>query len=214
MADRVTHLLDDDDDDYSSRREGSRLCKICDQIGTSDARWLINKENKGELRIGIYVHHRDLHSLKSSALNECRLCQLILSTVVNSDDARKAEMISGENFQDSELVLETRKSLSGRKRRFQEHPHEVSSLLPYFLPEALGNLEATQGLHRLSELCGKGRVLLVGEDWLNVFPSDLVAVVLNPFGAFETRDAHTPFVMGLPFELAIDHGMRNVLARQ
>lgn len=207
MADRVTQLLDDDDE-YTSRKEGSRLCKICDQIGMSDARWLINTENKVDLGIGIYIHRRDLRSLKSSALNECRLCQLILSTVVNSDDAQKSEMISCEDFQDSGLFLGTKKSLSGRKRPLQEHRHEF---LSYLLPIALGNLEATQGLHRLSELCGKERVLLIGTGWLNAFPDDLRAVVLYPFGAFDTRDAHEPFVTGLPFELATDHGMRNIL---
>lgn len=209
MADHVTHLLDDDDDydTYTSRKEGSQLCKICDQIGTTDSRWLINTENKAELGIGIYIHRRDLHSLKSSALNECRLCQLILSTVMNSDDARRAEMISGENFQDSGLVLGTEKSLPGRKRLLQEHQHDLSSSLPI----ALGNLEATQGLHRISELCGKGRVLLIGNDWLNDIPGNLRAVVLYPFGAFDTRDAHEPFVTGLPFELATGYGMKTVL---
>lgn len=211
MADHVPHLLDDDDDDYTSRKEESRLCKICDQIGTSDARWLINTENKVQLGIGIYIHRRDLHSLRSSALNECRLCQLILSTIVNNDDTRKAEMISSEFFQGSGLAHWTEMSLSDRKCLLHEYRHELSSILPYFLPIALGNLIATQGLHRLSELCGKGRVLLIGNDWLNVIPGNLHAVVLYPFGAFDIRAAHKPFITGLPFEFATSHGMRYVL---
>lgn len=208
MGDRLAHLLDDDDDnDDTSHKEGSRLCKICDQIGMSDARWL--KVRHG---IRIYIHRRDLHSLKSSALNECRLCQLILSTVVNSDDAENAAIISGDNSRDSGLILGTKKSLFGDKRLPQAHRHDSSLLFRYFLPIALREFEAIQGLNRLSELCGKGRVLLIDKDWPDVLPDDLRAVVLYPFGAFDSQDAHKPFVTGLPFELATDYGMRNVLA--
>lgn len=210
MTNRISRILDDDDDDdNASQKEGSRLCKICDQIGRSDVRWLIN--TKIRFGIGIYLHRRDLHSLKTSALNECRLCQLILSTVVDSDDARKAEMIIGESFRDCELILGAKMSLSERERLLQESRQE-SSFLPTCFPIVLRNLDASQGLHRLSELCGNGRVLLIGKDWPSVIPDNLRAVVLYPFGAFDTRDAHEPFVTGLPFELATGHGTRNVLA--
>lgn len=201
MADRVTHLLDDDDDDLSQNKS-SRLCKVCDQIGTSDARWLINTELKAQSSLDIYIHRRDLTSLNWSALSGCRLCQLILSTVVNSNDSQNVEKISGEIIQSS---------VSWGPQILQEPSLELSSDLEDLLPTALKNLEVTQGIHRLSQLCGKGRVLLIRTGLPNILPVCLRAVVLYPFGTFDIRDAYKPFITGLPLELATGPGMRNIL---
>lgn len=211
MTDRVTRILDDDDDDdddNTSQKEVSRLCKICNQIGTSDARWLVNTNSKHTYGTRIYVHRRDLHSLKSRALNECRLCQLILSTVLNSADAGKAAKIGGEKFQDCMLLLGTEKPLSGSKRR----RHKLSPNFPRRVSTALKDIESAQRLHRLSELCGKGRLLLIGTDWPRVLPGNLRAVVLYPSGALDNRDSYRPFITGLEFDFATAPGTWNFFA--
>lgn len=206
MADRVTHLLDDDDDDDDdlSQKEASRLCKVCNQIGTSDTRWLINTKNEDQSSLDIYIHRRDWNSLKDSAVNGCRLCQLILSTVVNSDASRNLQRIIDEVFQDC---------VSGSQRTSipQEHGRGLSSDLAYLLPTAFKNLEVTYGLHRLSQLCGNGRVLLIRTGSANTLPASLRAVVLWLSGAFDIRDAYKPFVTGLPLELVTGLGMRTIL---
>lgn len=202
MADRVTHLLDDDDDDDLSLNEASRLCRVCDEIGTSDTRWLINKKIEDQSSLEIYIHRRDLKSLKDSAVNGCRLCQLIFSTVMNSNASRNSQRIGDEIIQDR---------VSGRQRFPQEYSLEISPDVAYILPAVFDNLEIFNTLRRLSQLGVKERVLLIRAGLANTLPVSLRAVVLWPSDAFDIRGAPKAYVTGLPLKLATGPGKRNIL---
>lgn len=187
----------------------SQLCYVCDQIGTSDARWFINTQPNSQPGLGIYVHRRDLHSLRASATKGCRLCGLILSTVVNSDDARQVPTLSGDIFQDCVYSIKKRRGLTSSLRLLQKYGHKVSPATAYCLPTTFKFNEDIRGLHLLSKLCGIGRVILIGTAHTNNLPSNLRAVVLYPFGTFDYQLFRTPFIAGHPFELATRLGMED-----
>lgn len=199
MADHAVPLLAD-----IARKKTRRLCKVCDQIGTSDARWFTNTQFDSERGLGIYIHRRDLHSLKGSALRGCSLCQFILSTIVNSDDVRHMSTFNGDNIQDCAFSLSTRMKVADRKQLLQTHGHEVSPMIAFGKPTLLKSSALILGMHLLSNLCGHGRVVLVGAPTAGALPNSLRAFVLHPFGPrpFDNLDVTTPFITGQYFELA------------
>jgi hypothetical protein len=194
-----------------SQSSVSRCCKVCDQIGTSDARWFIRTEEDSKPGLAIYIHHPDLRSLRASALKGCCLCEFILSTIVNSDCAKHIPTVDGDIVENSEQSRRTGKKAAKRKRLLQKHSHQLSSAIAC---KSLAVLERTgeiKDLHLLSTLCGHGRVVLIGTVYPGCLPWDLRAVVLYPFGAIEIADIHTLFIMGKRFDLAPDIGMIKII---
>lgn len=197
-------LLDD-----PSHKTSSRLCKVCHQIGTSDSRWFFGTIDDSRPGLAIYIHRRDMHSLKASALKGCMLCQFLLSALVNSDETRRVPTITGDVVVSSALSVRKETQVADRELLLGIHGSEISPASAYFLPTILEDAGETQGLHLLSKLCGKGRVVLVGTSYASLLPFNLRAAIYYPFGAFGVQ-VHTPFLTGLPFELATGIGTRSL----
>lgn len=191
-----------------SREKIAQLCEVCDQMGTSDARWFTQKPEGSNFSLTIYIHRPDLRSLKASALEGCKMCQFLLETIENSYDARHTQTIHGDIVSNSEPSVKTKVTVADRKKLLQKYSEELSTDLTRMLPRNLKNdTEGKQMLDLLSELCGHGRVLLIGvrpNSWL---PNNLRAVVLYPFGASEIQDLQTPFIATPYLELATSLGM-------
>lgn len=197
--------------EHTSQKQTSHLCKVCEQIGTSDRRWFFSTDIGTKIGLGIYIHRSDMHSVKASALNGCRMCEFILSTVVNSDDARHESTLNGDIVQDCQLGITTKGGLRGKKRLLEKHSEKLSPLIAYDLPTTFELAEDVQTLHLVSELCGIGRVVLIGIASPNTLPCHLRAVVLYPFPALDAKDVRKPFIAGQPFELATRIGMKDLL---
>lgn len=204
MTEHEAQLVDD-----TSHKKSSRLCKVCDQIGRSDARWFFGTEDDSRPGLAIYIHRRDLHSLKASALKRCRMCQFLLSTLVDSKEARGVPEITGDVVMSSAFSGRKKTQVADRELFLGRHGYDISPASAYFLPKVVEDTGEGQGLQLLSNLCGKGRVVLVGTSYASLLPFNLRAAIYYPFGAFESQ-VHTPFVTGLPFELATGIGMRNL----
>lgn len=205
MTDHAVQRLGD-----TAKKKTSQLCKVCDQIGTSDVRWFFSSKNP-RASLGIYIHRRDLHSVKSSALNGCRMCEFILSTVVNSDDARHEPTLNGDIVQDCQLGITTIRGIHGKKRLLEKHSHRLSRSMAYDLPTTFSRMAHIEALHLLAKLCGVGRVILIGTTYTDLLPCNLRAVVLYPFPALDVKDVRTPFIAGQPFELATSVGMKDLV---
>lgn len=202
MDDHVVQTGDD-----TSRNKPSQICKICEQIGTCNTRWLINMEKDSNLGLGVYIHRRDLHSLKASAVGGCGLCMFILSTVLTSYDARHAQTLSGDITQDCERSAKTKIKKIDKKRLLRRHGDELPEAIAYNLATTFKDPADLQGLDRLSKLCGNGRIILMCTIDTSLLPYNFRAVVLYPFGAFDIQDVRTPFIAGRPFELVPRIGM-------
>lgn len=202
----VQHLND------TSKKKTSRLCKVCEQIGTSDVRWFFSAKSDARSGLGIYIHRSDLHSVKASALNGCRMCEFILSTVVNSDDARHESTLNGDIVQDCQLGIPTGKGLLSKRRLLERYGQRLSSSMAYDLPTTFVRDTHIEALHLLAKLCGIGRVILIGTTYSDLLPCNLRAVVLYPFPALDVKDIRTPFMAGQPFELATSVGMKDLVS--
>lgn len=141
------------------------------------------------------------------------MCEFILSTVVNSDDARHESTLNGDIVQDCQLGITTTTGLRGRKRLLEKHSEKLSPLIAYDLPSTFVLAEDVQMLRLVSLFCGIGRVVLIGIASPNVLPCHLRAVVLYPFPALDARDVRKPFIAGQPFELATRIGMQDLISR-
>lgn len=196
-------------DDNTSPNKPSQLCKICDQIGTGNTRWLVNMEKDSDLGLGlgVYIHRRDLHSLKASATNGCGLCRFILSTVLTSHDARHVQTLSDDIIQDCEVSPKMKIKKSDIKRILRRHGDELPEAMAFNLPITFKNPADLQGLDRLAKLCGNGRIILICTTYTNLLPCNIRAVVLYPFGPLDIQDIRTPFIAGRPFELVPRIGM-------
>lgn len=146
------------------------------------------------------------------------MCQFLLWTILNSDDAHDVPTTNGNVVEMSEISSETELDVAERKALLEKHSSDLTATIAYASPTSwnahvlsygsfLKDIRV-KGLQLLSELCGHGRVVLTGIPWGNHFPSDLHAVVLHPFDALEIQDFHKPFITGLQFELASGLGIR------
>lgn len=193
-----------------SQNKTAQLCEVCDQIGTSDARWFTQKAEGSNFSLTIYIHRPDLHSLKTSAVEGCKMCQFLLQTIENSYDAKNTQTIDGDIVKNSEPSVNTKMTVADMKKLLQEYSEELSPHLTSLLPRILKNdSQGKQMLDLLSDVCGDGRVLLIGvrpKGWLL---NNLRAFVLYPFGAADKQDLKTPFIATSYLELATSLGMRN-----
>lgn len=202
MADHAVQPSDD-----TSRNKLSQICKICEQIGTCNTRWLVNMEKDSNLGLGVYIHRRDLHSLKASAVGGCGLCMFILYTVLTSYDARHVQTLSGDIIQDCEVSAKKKIKKSDRKRLLRRHGDDLPEAMAFNLATTFKDPADLRGLDLLSKLCGNGRIILMCTIDNTILPYNFRAVVLYPFGAFDIQDVRTPFIAGLPFELVPRIGM-------
>lgn len=206
MTGHAVQRLDD-----TSRKKTSQLCKVCDQIGTSDRRWFCSTDICSNVGVGIFIHRSDIHSVKASALNGCTMCKFILSTIVNGDDARDESTLNGDIFQDCQLGITTKRGLLGKKRLLAKHSEKFSLSMAHDLPTTFLRPYHRQALHLVSKFYGIGRVILLGITSPHALPWNLRAVVLYPFPTVDAKDVRTPFIAGQPFELATRIGMKNLI---
>lgn len=186
-----------------------QLCKVCDQIGTKETRWVFRNAEDSEPSLNIYIHRPDLRSLKASALKGCEMCQFLLWTIEQSYDAIHVQTIDGDIVGNSEPSVRTKMRVSDRKNLLQKHSEELRlEILGRPPTELKNNPVAKQALNFLSEVCGPGRVILIGSHHAHMLPNALRAFVLYPFGASDIQDLQTPVITGLLFELATSLGIR------
>lgn len=127
---------------------------------------------------------------------------------MNSDDARHVPTVSGDIIQDSALSVDAKMKVVDWKQLLQMHGYRLSPSIACCTPTFIRRQAHFMGLHLISNLCGNGRVILIGNTTARLLPNNLRAFVLDPFGLFDNPDVRTPFITGQYFELATCLSMR------